>query len=226
MNELFSQVKFQVNSSLYLKDPTTSDLGNKILCESVNHIYTLGFEHFTFKKLAIEIKSTEASIYRYFESKQKLLLYLINWYWSSIEYRLVFELNNIEDPKERLKKAIYILVSTPHESNISSFGNESKLKSILINESTKVIHTKDVDFENKEGAFAVYKSIVMRVAGIIFEINPRFKYANMLVSTIIEGSNQQRFFENHLPRLTNKIEGKDSVEEFFMVMVFKTILDE
>lgn len=226
MKKLFSQVKFRVNPSLYLKDPSTSELGSKIVSESAELIFSLGFEHFTFKKLAIEIKSTEASIYRYFESKQKLLLYLINCYWSGIEYRLVFETNNLRDPKDRLRKAISILIATPNDLKISDVGNEYLLKSILINESSKVIHTKEVDFENKEGAFAVYKAIVVRVAEIILEINPKFKYANMLVSTIIEGSNQQRFFESHLPRLTNKIDGKDSVEEFFMDMVFKTIENE
>ena len=33
----------------------------------------------------------------------------------------------------------------------------------------------------------------------------------MLVSTIIEGTHHQRFFAEHLPRLTNVVEGEDSV---------------
>ena len=92
MKAILSQIKIQVNPKLYLKDPHTSELGEKILKKSIILIDELGFEHFTFKKLATEINSTEASIYRYFESKQKLTFYLINWYWSFIEYRKKFTL--------------------------------------------------------------------------------------------------------------------------------------
>lgn len=39
-------------------------------------IYKTGYEAFTFKKLAEDIGTTEAGIYRYFENKYKLLVYL------------------------------------------------------------------------------------------------------------------------------------------------------
>lgn len=226
MKAILSQIKIQVNSNLYLKDPHTSELGGRILEKSIKLIDELGFEHFTFKKLAIEINSTEASIYRYFESKQKLMFYLINWYWSFIEYRLVFETANIEDSKERLSRAIHILTSIPKlESEVIDLF-EAPLKKIVMNESIKVIMTKEVDDENKEGAFAVYKSIVKRVSEIILEVNPMYPYPKMLVSAMIEGSNQQRFFELHLPGLTNQTPGFDSVEQFYKELVFKVLTNE
>jgi hypothetical protein len=40
---------------------------------------------------------------------------------------------------------------------------------------------------------------------------------------MIEGSNQQRFFAEHLPRLTNSRKEEDLVEDFYMDLVFKTI---
>jgi hypothetical protein len=40
---------------------------------------------------------------------------------------------------------------------------------------------------------------------------------------MIEGSNQQRFFAEHLPRLTNSRKEADLVEDFYMDLVFKTI---
>jgi hypothetical protein len=40
---------------------------------------------------------------------------------------------------------------------------------------------------------------------------------------MIEGSNQQRFFAEHLPRLTNIADEKDLVEGFFQDLVFKAI---
>lgn len=226
MKAIFSQIKIQVNPTLYLKDPQSSELGKKIIYTSIKRIDELGFEHFTFKKLAREINSTEASIYRYFESKHKLMFYLINWYWSFIEYRLVFEIANIKNPKEQLSKVIYILTSLPYlESELIDLV-EAPLKKIVMNESVKVMMTKEVDAENKEGVFTVYKSIVKRVAAIILEVNPTYKYPNMLVSNMIEGSNQQRFFEAHLPGLTNKTPESDSVGEFYRDLVFKVLLNE
>ena len=54
----------------------------------------IGFESFTFKKLAAKIESTEASVYRYFENKHKLLIYLVSWYWNWVEYRLDMEITH------------------------------------------------------------------------------------------------------------------------------------
>ena len=133
MKAILSQIKIQVNPKLYLKDPHTSELGEKILKKSIKLIDELGFEHFTFKKLATEINSTEASIYRYFESKQKLTFYLINWYWSFIEYRLVFETANIQDSRERLSRAVHILTSLPESESEVIDLFEAPLKKIVMN---------------------------------------------------------------------------------------------
>ncbi len=223
MNPALTTFSISINSKLYLKNPLTSPLGNSILEGAIIMINKLGFEHFTFKKLANEIKTTEASIYRYFENKHKLLLYLTNWYWGGIATRLLFETNNISDPKERLKKAIHILTSFPDPTKDSLFKDEQILKRIVINEAIKAVITKEVDHENQKGIFSIYKDVVNSVAEIILEINPDYPCSNMLVSSMIEGSNQQRFFAEHLPRLTNSRKEADLVEEFYMDLVFKTI---
>ena len=82
MDRLLSTIKIQVNENLYNKDPETSELGKKIIENSIKLIHEIGVEAFTFKKLGKEIQSNESSIYRYFENKHKLLLYLTSWYWS------------------------------------------------------------------------------------------------------------------------------------------------
>ena len=58
-----------------------------------------------------------------------------------------------------------------------------------------------------------------RVGDIVLEINPTFKYPNMLISTVLEGAHNQRFFAQHLPRLTNTVEGEDAITEFYLQMV-------
>jgi hypothetical protein len=48
----------------------------------------------------------------------------------------------------------------------------------------------------------------------------------MLVTSMIEGSNQQHFFAEHLPRLTNAEVEKDFVEVFYQELIFKTIQND
>ena len=76
MQDLLANIKIQVNPKTYVKDPETSDLGKKIIKNSILLIDEIGFEEFTFKKLGEKIGSNESSIYRYFENKHKLLVYL------------------------------------------------------------------------------------------------------------------------------------------------------
>ena len=223
MNDLLSKIEIRVNEKIYLKNPQSSDLGIKIIQTGIDLIDDLGFESFTFRKLAKAIDSTEASVYRYFESKHKLLLYLTSWYWAWMEYRLVFGLANIESPKERLEKATLILVGSVKKDSSFSFIDEVKLNQIVISESSKAYLTKEVDQENKIGAFLGYKQLVARVSEIILEINPNYAYSHMLVSTIIEGAHLQRYFADHLPRLTDVIEGEDATMTFYTDMVFKAI---
>lgn len=223
MQSFFQNIKLPINEKLYLKDPQSSEIGNKILNESIDLINEIGFEKFTFKKLATKISTTEASIYRYFESKHKLLLYLINWYWSCIATRMLFETSNIQDPILRLKKAIHILTALPNPQAEQVLANEIYLKEIVINEAWKAFLTKEIDSENKDGVFSVYKTVVNDVVQMIQTINPNYLYPNMLVTTVIEGSNQQRFFGQHLPKLTNSSSEVDFVEQFYQDMIFKAI---
>ena len=81
-------------------------------------IDSLGFEEFTFKKLGLEIGYPESTVHRYFENKHKILLYLTMWYWSWLEYRLVFSTINIYSPEERLDTAIKLLVDQSKKPTI------------------------------------------------------------------------------------------------------------
>ena len=59
-------VKIRMNQKLFVKDPESTELGRKIIKESIFLIHQLGFEQFTFRKLADRIGSTEPAIYKYF----------------------------------------------------------------------------------------------------------------------------------------------------------------
>lgn len=203
MNTILSNIKIQINEKIYVKDPETSPLGKKIIENSILLIDEIGFDNFTFKKLGEKINSNESSIYRYFENKHKLLVYLSSWYWSWMEYKLVFSTTNISDPKEKLKKAITIVTEkVTIDTNIEHI-NESILNKIIIAEFTKTIQTKEVDQENKEGFFLIYKRVINRIVSIVNEVNPEYPYAKSLVSTIVEGSLHQHFLTEHLKTITD-----------------------
>ena len=219
MKSLLSKALIPVPPGIYIKDPNSSELGMSIISGSIDLIDRIGFEAFTFKKLAAEIQSTEASVYRYFESKHRLLLYLTSWFWGWLEYQLVFRVANIDSAWERLERAIHLLTAPVKEDITHEHINEIKLYNILTAESSKSYLTKFVDEENKEGFFSGYKSLVARVSDIILEINPDYKYPHMLISTIIEGAHHQRFFAQHLPKLTDIVEGEDAITEFYKDIV-------
>ena len=216
-------IHIKIDEKLYTKNPDSSTLGRKIVSHSIEMIDALGFEAFTFKKLGAEIGSNESSIYRYFESKHQLLVYLICWYWSWVEYHLVFATNNIVCPKERLEAAIRILTRKIDVDNAFSYINEVILSNIIIAESSKAYHTKAVDKENEKGYFKTYKRVVQRVSDIVLEINSSYEFPHMLMSTIIEGAHQQRYFSEHLPSLTDVKKEEDAVVNFYTTLVFKAI---
>ncbi len=211
----------EISPELYSKNPDSSDLGRKIISKSIELIDELGFEGFTFKKLGIAINSPESSIYRYFESKHALLVYLTSWYWTWTEYRLVFAMSNIDSPEERLKKALEILTQPVTIDNSVSHVNEVLLSEIVFSESLKSYHTTKVDEENKRGAFNSYKAAVRRVSDIVLEVSPDCKQPHMLISTVIEGAHQQKYFAEHLPSLTDQTDEKNSITTFYTDLVFR-----
>ncbi len=217
------QIHIEVSSALYSKNPDSSELGRKIVSNSIEMINELGFESFTFKKLGVLINSPESSVYRYFKNKHALLVYLTAWYWSWTEYQLAFATSNITSPKERLLKSIDILTKPILIDNSFTYINEILLSEIVFSESIKTYHTKYVDEENKKGCFKPYKKVVQRVSDIVLEIVPDFKYPHMLISTVIEGAHQQKYFAEHLPALTDVKKGKDTITEFYTQLVFKVI---
>lgn len=203
MNSLLDNFKIIVNEKLYLKDPETSELGKKIIQNSILLIDEIGLEHFTFKKLGEKIRSNESSIYRYFENKHKLAIYLSAWYWGWMEYKLIFATNNIQNPNEKLAKAITVITEKIEDDDSTKHINESVLNKIIISEFNKTLYTKEVDEENKDGYFLVYKKIINQLAGIIHEANPDYPYPKSLASTIVEGSLHQHFLNDHLKTITD-----------------------
>ncbi|WP_233752621.1 TetR/AcrR family transcriptional regulator [Flavilitoribacter nigricans] len=201
-------------------------MGRNIIKHGILLVDEIGFEQFTFKKLAERIQSTEASVYRYFENKHNLLTYLVAWYWEWVSFQIDFHIMNISDPEQKLRIAIQSLVEASMENPAVDFVNESVLHRVVIDEGTKVYRTKQVDEENKDGFFIKYKALVKKVADLILEVNPKFPYPFALASTLFEMANDHVYFAQHLPQLTDiKINGENlsEVREMIDFMVFKLV---
>lgn len=203
MHSLLKNLKVEINDKLYLKDPESSDLGKRIVSHSIEMIYDLGFEQFTFKKLGVVIKSNESSIYRYFESKHKLLLYLTSWYWSWIEYQLILETMVMTTDQDKLVRAVEILTQEISQDSNFSHINEVLLNKIIISEFSKSYLTKSVDQENKEGFFAIYKRLVVRLKDLIIAVDATYKFPSSLSSMIIDGALHQHFLKDHFAAITD-----------------------
>ena len=218
------QVDFKVkmNEKLYLKNPEGTEIGKHILKTGVTMIAELGYEQFTFKKLALEIGSTEATVYRYFENKHKLLIYIIDWYWAFIEFQVIFQLNNIVNPAERIKKLIDILVWEDNAGTVFSELDVQALYYIAIAEGSKTYLSKEVDNHNKDFLFKPYKDLCGRIALLFKDYNPTYKYPSSLASTLVETAHMQYYFMQHLPRLGDYSKKKNpkEIEAFLEQLVF------
>jgi hypothetical protein len=219
------QLSFKVNEHIYLRDPESSELGKQIVKNAIDLIFELGFEHFTFKKLATKMSTTEASIYRYFENKHRLLLYILNWYWSYMEFLVDFTIQNIQDPKEKLIKIINLLTQSLPESVGQLDYNKSYLNQIVLSESSKVYLIKEVKEINSFQVFKPYKDLCNKISEVMLSLNPTYAYSRSLSSTLIETAHSQQYFSKNLPRLTDISSEKDEkfVFNFLNQLVFSAL---
>lgn len=207
---MFLITNFSIPQGLSIRDPLQSAIGRNILTNSVVLMDEIGFESFTFKKLAEKMGSNETSLYRYFENKHYLLLYLVVWYWNWVSYLIEFNTKNITDPNLKLDLIIDNFVDATRENPSVDFINEKILHRLMISESSKSYHTKNIDEENKQGFYKSYKVLIQKVADVILEINPNFPYPHSFATNLFELANNEIFFAEHLPRLTDvKVKNED-----------------
>lgn len=197
------QLQLKMNPNLYLRDPEATELGRKIVKHGILMIRDMGFEEFTFKKLAQQTGTTEAGIYRYFENKHRLLTYIITWFWTWQEYQLIFHTNNITDAGKKINIVILILTFQLEDKFIADYADKQAMHQIATSEGDKAFLTKHVSADNEAKLFKPYKDLCHRIAMIFLEYNPDYQFPHSLASTLIETAHQQTYFKEHLPSLTD-----------------------
>jgi len=214
------KLRFELPEKLFIKDPQGSEYGHRLLSNAIELINQLGIERFTFKKLATRMSSSEVSIYRYFENKHLLLVYLNCWYWEWVTYLIDLKTINLNDSSLKLERAIHCMIHAKTESILSDYINENLLFQVIMKEGSKTYHISGIAEEKKYGFFIPYKELVAKLAKIIQEINPQFRYSKSLGSTLFEMINNQLFYAEHLPSLTSLNKSKRISELEIMVNHF------
>lgn len=220
------QLHPRMNNKLYLKDPEGSEIGKKILTHSVSLIKNLGFELFNFRKLADDIGITEATVYRYFENKHRVLNYIVAWYWHWLNYQLMFNINNLSDSRQKINVITNILTWQLEGKHVTDYLFDMEdLHVIIITESSKVYLTKNVFADNEDQLFKPYKNFCEHIASIFIAYRPDYIYSRSLASTIIEMAHFQDFFMTNLPSLTDFAETKslENVRDFLNSLVFSSL---
>ena len=211
------KLQFTLPEKLYVKDPQTTSYGKRLLRHAIELMDDLGFEAFTFKKLAERMDSSEVSVYRYFRNKHLLLIYINCWYWEWVSYLIDIRTLNLMDPSEQLKRAIHCIIYASREAELNDYINEKSLQHVIMKEGLKTYHVAEVDDENKDGFFIPFKVLIEKMAGMVTAINPAFPYPRSLCSTLFEMVNNQLYYAHHLGRLTD-IKQSDQLKELEIML--------
>ena len=225
-------VLVRMNKKLFLRDPEGSDLGRRIVRQGVLLMADIGFEEMTFRKLAERIGTKEASIYRYFESKHRLLVYLMVWYWQWLEYQVVFQTNNLTDPGEKLERILKLVLlrEFTQPGSAADALDVTALHRIVVREASKAYLTHHITEDNGQQLFKPYKDLCGRIAGTILEHRPDYPYGRSLASSVIETAHYQAFFMQHLPSLTDfgsrpdgPLKNEDQLLNFLRHLLFSSL---
>lgn len=218
-----AKVQINISESLYLRDPLDTVLGKKIVSQAVDLIEKNGFESFTFKKLALEINSTEASVYRYFKNKLQLLNYLTAWYWTWIEYQISVKLSNISNKKERLRRIAEILIESDHDDPLTPDINEANLHKIIISESARVYFTDSENNSDNLLGLESYHSLIALIAKEFRSINKSYRYSAALAVTTISTAHKLLFDIDVIRSQCENTKTKKDVEKYLLNLLLSSL---
>jgi len=220
-------ISISVHPNTYLRDPKETTLGKKIIKHSIDILSETGYHCFNFKQLAKQMSSTEASVYRYFENKHMLLVYLCSWYWDYLNYLIEIDTRNVSNPEQKLRIAIRTIVNGSSAQSPTDFIDQSKLHIVIVEHFFKAMFNKTTSVAAKENLFANYRNLNSNLTSIVKEFNPEFKYPCAMASTIIKMSIDHSYYADQicsLTEITNCIKTKkDQIEEMINYFVQKLL---
>jgi AcrR family transcriptional regulator len=224
MTSILTQLNIQLDESLYLKDPMGTEVGHELVRTGAELIAHDGLESFTMKKLATELGSPESTVYRYFQNKNQLMLYISSWYWSLLEWKIAFATANLSDARQSLDKALQVLSGGTEEVQ-TAIVHEQLLNKIVIRESFKSLHICAPNTESCERFFGAYLNLTQRLAELISNVHRAYPMPKALAVTLIETAHYQQFLQHFIPALTEVRVDNHHLQKLLHHIAFKA-LDE
>jgi len=196
---------FQVHipSRMAQHDPSHSRTGLKILNTAIQLIADEGYEAFHLSRLAEKAGTVESTVYRYFENKHKLLLYISGWYWAYLDFSIDYETREMKDPRQILSKAIEMMAGISLPKNSSLIGDPLIIHRIITMEFSKIYITQMAHDDNKEGYFVYFKTFVNKIGNLLADIMPGYKFPRSLAFLLVLGIYQQIHVAEKLPALSD-----------------------
>lgn len=216
------KLELSINNNLYIRDPEQTKLGQDIVRNSIILIHDLGFENFTFKKIATEIKSNEQSIYRYFESKHQLMKYLFSWYWGWLEFRLEYHTHVLENPEDKLRMLLKVLSeAATYDPNFAHI-DEVRLAEIVARVSVISYVADFIPEKNINDTLDSFKGLCNKIQYIIKEFAPNYQYPVALSYTLLRVSHEHIFISKYLSDDTGN-KSSNETYDFLKSLVFSTV---
>ncbi len=219
MDLILNNWQTRLNPKLFKKDPISSELGLRISREGLLLFAEVGFDGFTFKKLAERLNTTESSIYRYFDNKHRLLIYLIAHHWLWLEHQIYYNIQAYASVEDQLNRALEILCHPEELAWPFEQLDRKALQKVLIDASLRAYYSDEVDLENKDGLFSDYKRLNQRLSKLLTQCAPDYPFPKALVSTIFETIHSQQFYAMHLPSLTDLDHQRGQVFQFVSTLI-------
>jgi len=196
-------IRIHLNENLYLRNPEQTQAGQTIITAGLELFLDLGFESVTFKKLGEQAGITEATIYKYFNNKHRLLQYYFDLYWVWVKEVSKIRLINTSDPSKQLHEHLQLLSGIWPEQVLGTQVDPKLLRKLVITEGFKSFLNKKVDEDNKLHLFKPYKDYCSYLADCLTSINPKYSHSRTLATTLIEMAHSLEFYCQHLPAMTN-----------------------
>lgn len=215
-------VHLRPDPALSLRDPDATELGRSMLSGGLELMNEIGLEAFTFRKLAERIGSTEASLYKYFPNKHRLLQYYFQLYWLWLRRLCGREAERSRDPRDALRRSIEAICGVWPRALPELQLDPEALRRLVIDEGMKSYLHKNVDADNARRLFAPYKELSAFLAERLSACRRGVPMPRSFATTVIEMAHSLPFAMEHLPSLTELSSRKD-LRELARHLLHRTI---
>lgn len=222
-----SKYSFTLNENLFLKDPLESSVGRDIIAAGAPLFLEIGLEGFTLKKLAQKAGTTEATLYKYFKNKQRLLQYYFQLYWTWLEQQIKVFTATEKEPSKKLLQAVRIVCDIPEVAADPGVVSKHDLRKLVIAEGSKAYLHVQVDNDNEKKLFAPYKSLANYLGAIVKQCKPDYPYPVALATTLLEMAHSMQYYMEHLPSLTDfsETQNRPQLSSFLESLIHSSILN-